>query len=377
MIDVKEMVGKPQTIKEVNSAMLERLIYERGPLSKPQLAKLTGLSLPTVNKLVDDLYDQQCVRQVGVTGSRAGRKAKLYEIDRSTGCLVALYYRWGKFICRIADISGRIIAASAYPLFTDDQNSATESTLSAIDDMIKKAPAQVKSIGVGVPGAVLSNGLISGIPKIEVWEGFNLTELLKSRYSADIWVENDVKLAAVGYYHANLEKEYDHLVYIYVGNGMGSGIIINRKLLRGANNFAGELGFMAPLDGKKADKPYTAHGGYLESQMRQFINYEREEFESSIPPEQRQRLVNFLASAAANYAAVLNPNAIVLGGEAFGGASGELIEEIKHRMTLYTAAGSMPEIVRDDSPDTGIDGLVSTCRIGLNPRTQLVQDGGV
>jgi predicted NBD/HSP70 family sugar kinase len=187
-------------------------------------------------------------------------------------------------------------------------------------------------------------------------------------------VENDIKLAAVGYYYAHLAKEYDHLVYIYVGNGMGSGIIINRKLMRGANNFAGELGFMAPLDGKEPEKPYNAHGGYLESQIRQFINYERREFESPLHSAQRKKLVSYLANAAANYVAILNPNAIVLGGEAF---SGKLLDEVIQQMKLYTAAESMPEIVHDDNPDTGIEGLVSTCRIGLNTRTQLVQDGGV
>ena len=52
---MKTLTGKPKMLKEINSSIIENLVFENGPISKPELAKRTGLSLPTINKLVDDL----------------------------------------------------------------------------------------------------------------------------------------------------------------------------------------------------------------------------------------------------------------------------------------------------------------------------------
>ena len=373
-----KLVGKPNTLKELNSSVIKQLIDEKGPLSKPQIAKLVGLSLPTVNKLVDDLEAQHCVRQVGTAGEGAGRKAKLYETDRSSGCLVALYYRWGKYICRITDITGQTLHEAVFPLDNSSLQTACSSTIAAIDDLIKKAPAEVKAIGVGVPGVMLPDGSLSGIPKIEVWEGYHLADMLEDRYQVQIWVENDVKLAAVGYYYANLEQKHDHLVYIYAGNGMGSGIILNRKLFRGGTNFAGELGFMAPLCAEFPKESYVTKGGYLESQMRQFVSSGCETFETPADSTQREALVTLLAGAAANYVAVINPDAIVFGGEAFDNRHIEdLLQAIYCQMSNYIVKESMPQILYDSNSSTGIEGLLSTCRAGINQRMQLVQAGGV
>ncbi|MDR2111249.1 MAG: MarR family transcriptional regulator, partial [Spirochaetaceae bacterium] len=83
-----ELIGKPQVLKKVNSSVIEQLIYEHGPLSKPELAKLTSLSLPTVSKLVDALEKKSRLSQAGHTSGGAGRKAALYETNRNAGCLL-------------------------------------------------------------------------------------------------------------------------------------------------------------------------------------------------------------------------------------------------------------------------------------------------
>jgi hypothetical protein len=67
---MQKVTGKPQILKKVNSSVIEQMIYEHGPLSKPELVKLTSLSLPTVGKLVDDLE-----KTSGFAGSAIREKA--------------------------------------------------------------------------------------------------------------------------------------------------------------------------------------------------------------------------------------------------------------------------------------------------------------
>lgn len=371
---MRDFIGKPQMLKEVNTSLVEQMIYEQGPLSKPELSKLTRLSLPTVNKLVDDLEKNGSVCQVGLTDKGAGRKAVLYGTNKNSGCLIALYYQWEKYICRIADITGETIYEGAYRLDNGTAKAALKSTVAAIDAMIKKAPTEVKSIGVGVPGVVMPDGQLSGIPKISVWEGFNLEKALAGRYNTDITVENDVKLSTVGYYHNHLSEKHENIVYVYAGNGMGSGIIINKKLYRGSANFSGEIGFMAPLGDEYPHKDYTATGGYLEGRLRQFVSGGPRELVKQNAPEKREILANILGAAAANYVAILNPDAIVFGGEAIDEA---LVGLIREKMSIYSPAESMPYTLYDSSDSTGIEGLLMTCQGAITTRMQLVQDGGV
>jgi len=371
---MSEFVGQPQVLKAVNTSMIEQWIYERGPLTKPDLARLTRLSLPTVSKLVDDLEANGCIRQVGLAGKGAGRKAMLYETNKDSGCLLVLYYRWGEYAGRVTDIAGKTLHEASFPLDIRDSDAALDSTFAAIDALTGAAPNKVKAIGIGVPGAVLQDGRLMGIPKISAWEGLNLAAALEARYAPDICVENDVKLSAVGYYRKHLSGQYENIVYIYAGNGMGSGIIINKRLYHGSTNFSGEFGFMAPLTGKPPKRDYTGTGGYLETQLSKYVNIARGEFWAKDAPEHRKVLASILGAAAANHVALLNPNVIVFGGEAFDAA---LTKEIHAQMAFYTPLESMPVILHDDSETTGVEGLILTCRGYITTHMRLVQNAGV
>lgn len=101
---------------------------------------------------------------------------------------------------------------------------------------------------------------------------------------------------------------------------------------------------------------------------------ENSEFSASSADFQRDALANILGAAAANHVAMLNPDVLVFGGEAFDKA---LIEQIHGQMTYYAPQGSMPRILHDASETTGIRGLILTCRGYITTRLQLVQKVGV
>jgi predicted NBD/HSP70 family sugar kinase len=292
---------------------------------------------------VDDLEKSGSICQAGLIGKRTGRRAMLYAINVDFGCLIVLYYKWGSFVGRVTDIAGKTLYEKTYVLKKDSHSAALQCTFAAIDDLSANAPNAIKAIGIGVPGAVLPDRRLMGIPKIAAWEGFNLVEALESRYSADIVVENDVRLSAVGYYRRFLIDRFDNIIYIYAGNGMGAGIIINKLLYRGSTNFSGELGYMAPLTGSPPERDYTSTGGYLETRLSEFVNIERGEFWAKDDPEHRKVLVNMLGAAAANQVVLLNPDVVVFGGEAF---DAEMTREIRNHMTYYTPRNNARDHLR-------------------------------
>ncbi|MCL2033148.1 MAG: ROK family protein [Oscillospiraceae bacterium] len=366
------LIGKPEIMKEVNSSIIERLIYKHGPLSKPKLARMTNLSMPTVNKIVDDLEKKGLIASVGLCSKGAGRKAILYQLNKDYGCIISLYYFWGNYLCKLVDMGGNTLFEEKYRLDNTTSETALLSTFHAIDEMVSRATGKIIAIGVGVPGAVLSDGKLFAIPKVKVWEGFNLKEALSARYSANIYIENDVNLATMGYYLKNFSDELDDIAYIYAGNGMGSGIIINKKFYRGATNFSGEFGFMAPLSGESPQYNYTIEGGYLEKKLIPLIKNGNGDGEK-YGKDDKDVLINYFTAIAANYIAIINPAAIVFGGEVFDEA---FIEEIRLRLNRYSPINSI--LVFDgENNKMGIEGLILACMDNIISNIEWVQTAGV
>jgi len=371
--NVERFSGKPQMLKEVNSSIIEQLVYESGPISKPELAKRTGLSLPTISKLVDDLEKNARLCSVGLSGQGAGRKAMLYETNRNSGCILACYYKEGSFLCRLADMLNNTIYEKNFPLDSSSAVKAMNSTVGAIDALMGKAPSKVKIIGVGLPGVVRPDGRLLAIPQIAVWEGFNLEKALKERYDATVYVENGVKLSAMGYFCNHLGGKQDNLVYLYVGNGIGSGIILNRHLYRGSGNFSGEIGFMAEPQ-SMIERNYIAEGGFMESLMSPLVDYETGELRPGDKQEQRKKLAAILSAIAVNHVVLINPDVVVFAGKIFDKS---LIGTVKQRMADYLPAKIMPRITIDVSSTTALEGLIQSCRGYITTGMHLVQSTGL
>jgi predicted NBD/HSP70 family sugar kinase len=369
---MRGLSGKPQMLKKINSSMIEQLVYENGPISKPELAKRTGLSLPTINKLVADLEKKARLCPAGRIGEGAGRKAMLYETNRNAGCLLACFYQDGTYLCRLADMLNNTLCEERFPFDFSSAKRALSSTFRAVDILVEQAPAPVKIIGIGLPGVVQPDGCLLAIPQIPVWEGFNLEKALGARYKTSVYIENGVNLSAMGYYYTQLREKPDNLVYLYVGNGFGSGIILNKRLYPGSGNFSGEIGFMAESYGTTKQN-YAARGGYMEIRLGSLIDYSTGEFRQN-NTARRNESIAILTAIAVNHVAVLNPDVIVLSGKIFDKS---MIEAIGRRMANYLPSGILPRLVRDSGNTTGIEGLIQSCRRYITTGIHLVQSTGL
>jgi predicted NBD/HSP70 family sugar kinase len=297
----------------------------------------------------------------------------LYETNRNSGCILACYYKEGSFLCRLADMLNNTLYEENFPLDSGSAKKALNSTFNAINALVSKAEAQVKIIGIGLPGVVQPDGRLLAIPQIAAWEGFNLEKAVKARYDAAVYVENGVKLSAMGYFCNHLSGNQDNLVYLYVGNGIGSGIILNRQLYRGSGNFSGEIGFMAEPEGM-TERNYVAEGGFMESLMGPLVDFETGELKPGNKIKQRKELGAILSAIAVNHVVLMNPGVVVFAGKIF---DKDLIETIKRRMADYLPAEIMPRITLDLSSTTALEGLIQSCRGYITTGMHLVQSTGL
>src|SRR6266550_933827 len=104
---------------------------------------------------------------------------------------------------------------------------------------------QVAGVGIGAPGAVdFQNGTVIFAPNMEGWKDVPLKKELEKHLGVPVFVENDANIAVLGVHVAELKSKPHSIVGIFVGTGIGGGLIVDGELYSGFNHTAGEIGHM-------------------------------------------------------------------------------------------------------------------------------------
>lgn len=107
----------------------------------------------------------------------------------------------------------------------------------------------VTAIGIGVPGlADAANGIVYDVVNIPSWKEVPLKKRMEDRYQIPVVINNDANCFALGEFYFGKGKGSNSMVGLTIGTGLGSGIIINKKLYFGATGGAGEFGMIDYLD---------------------------------------------------------------------------------------------------------------------------------
>jgi glucokinase len=105
--------------------------------------------------------------------------------------------------------------------------------------------SEIESIGVGCPGMIKSpEGIIKLSPNLSFLENYPLKEKLEAQFKKPVTLENDVNAGIYGEQQFGAAKDFQNVVGVFMGTGIGGGLIINGQLFRGSNGAAGEIGHM-------------------------------------------------------------------------------------------------------------------------------------
>lgn len=145
------------------------------------------------------------------------------------------------------DDNGSILYSNSVPTRAEMGYEYTISNIKqAIYDLLKEtklSTKDIKGIGFGFPGQVdYKAGIVRNAPNIPGWVDVPIAKLIEDEFHIPARVDNDVRCAALGELNFGAGKGCENLICITVGTGIGSGLIINGKLVRGASNAAGEIG---------------------------------------------------------------------------------------------------------------------------------------
>jgi len=246
---VIRLPGTPRLLRAINDRTALELLLEHGPLTRPQLGALTGLSKPTASQLLGRLESRGLVHAVGTQEGGRGPNARLYAVVPSCAYVVGVAAGPSALKAEVADIAGTVVGTASVPA-GDGAN-----PVSLVHEAVASATAhagfstdRLRRVVIGTPGLVdPATGDISFAWDLPSWHQGLLAEL-RSDLGAPVVFENDVNLAAVAERHAGVVRDRDDFALIWIGRGLGLAVVLGGRVHRGVSGGTGEIGYL-PVPG--------------------------------------------------------------------------------------------------------------------------------
>ncbi|WP_458351962.1 ROK family protein [Pacificispira sp. HM-600] len=223
-----------------NRSLVLQTLFHRGPLSRADLSRETGLTRVTISDLVAELIADGFVIEQGLReGSRPGKPAILLDIDRAAHRIVGIDLSGPTaFLGAVLTLDGEIVARHEVPRPGGGEAAAT-AVIELARHLIADSFAPVLGVGVGTPGIVDDRGVVLSAPNLG-WTAFDLETRLRSALELPVLVANDANAAALAEY--TFGGAEDDMMLIKVGAGVGSGLLTGGQPTRGSRFAAGEIG---------------------------------------------------------------------------------------------------------------------------------------
>jgi len=226
------------------SALLAEL-WQEGSLSRARLGEITGMTLPSVTRFVQEFMNAGVIIETGKGESSGGRQPALLCLNPDLGVVIGLDFSGIELRGAIFDGNNRCLQVIQEP-FQSMQVEIFEKQVVEFCGALFASPAiqnrPILGIGVSVPGTVdTEKGLIRDSSNLRL-RGYPIGPILTSVFNVPVFVEHDTSVAALAEKYCGAGKGHPDLVYITISTGIGAGIIINDEIYRGATGQAGEFG---------------------------------------------------------------------------------------------------------------------------------------
>ena len=231
----------PREARGHNRALVLQALYRGRGRSRADLARDIGLSRVTMSDVVSDLIDEDLVVELGTrTASRPGKPATMLDINRTGHNIVGLdLSNSGSFVGVVTDLDGNVVARSGVEIPATVGEDALVAIETLLADLIALAPMPVLGVGVSSPGIVDDRGVVLSAPNLG-WRDVPLRERLAAACGLHVSVANDANAAIVG--ERSFGSGRPDMMLVRVGGGVGSGVMIDGRVVGGARFAAGEIG---------------------------------------------------------------------------------------------------------------------------------------
>ncbi|MCC8181338.1 MAG: ROK family transcriptional regulator [Planctomycetes bacterium] len=230
-----------------NRTMIWELIVNSRPISRAQLAKITGMSPTSITRIVGDLLAFGLLTEVPSVQNGVGRKAVMLDVERDAVLTLGIDLDVDSIKLCLLDLHNQIRAKNE--LRHDNSLRSPTAILArartAFAKMLAESgiPAEtVRAVGISVGGTVdHKRGVVTVSPQLH-WENVQLGRMAGEMFGLTTVVENDVKAAIIEEFSKFPQCRAEDVAYLNIGSGIGAALMHDGNLLRGSSNAAGEIG---------------------------------------------------------------------------------------------------------------------------------------
>jgi predicted NBD/HSP70 family sugar kinase len=255
---MRGLAGEKTLLKRLNRAAILRSVWENPGISRSGVAERMGVTKSTVSQAVTELEAEGWLSSGGSAdaSSLPGRPSIPLSLNAERIALVGVEVGFETINALAVDPYGRVLAHAQAQ--GDTRLSVALERVKTVLCDVRRSPELLErcllGVGVGVPGPVeVRQGLVLHAPNLN-WRNVPLRQLL-SEQNPDlprVHVDNDANLAVFAEYMFGAHRHSADLLYLYLGEGIGGGLILGHQLYRGQRGFAGEIGHITLVpNGKK------------------------------------------------------------------------------------------------------------------------------
>ena len=249
--------ARPPLIRAMNEQLLLGHIRVSGPCSRADLARISGLSKPTVSLALANVERAGLVRIAGQRTGVPGRTAQLYEVRPEAGFVLGLDIGLKYLRGAVADLAGEVRIRDSRKVGATSVRGRLAELVELADDLCARAGTTRQAVTqtvIGTPGvydpqrnAIALTGGLAG------WDRPAALAGLREAFGASVALENDVDAAALAERTHGYGRDRDSFAFVHVGTGIGMGLVLDGRLHRGVHGVAGEIAFMPLAEGESGE----------------------------------------------------------------------------------------------------------------------------
>ncbi len=330
-------------IRSINQSVLLNLIRAHNPISRPQLAAMSGLSQVTVIKITSNLIDRHLIQEKEYAESTGGRRAGLLEINPEGSFAIGLIPHRDSLTAVILNLNSDLVYSLKWNItLRDNYPQAHDLIARCVEELICKSGIsreKIIGVGVGMGGLIDAERGYCIDSRIMNWQNVEISRSLEDRLDIPVFLDNDVNCLATYEKLFGQGQSYQHFLVVAIGRNVGLGIVINGEPYRGAFGGAGEFGHTAvATDGRLCEcgnygclEAYISDAGIINNYL-EYMHATAYNLEGAVPIPTAfdlvergkngdeaalaafQRAGTLLGVSLSNLVNIFNPECIILSG---------------------------------------------------------------
>ncbi len=242
-------VATSGTARDINRRIVLNLIRSQQPISRADLARLSGLQRSTVSHITEQLIEERWVTEGANGRTLRGRRPQFLHLNKKRVGIIGVNIRPAITAIALADLDGNFVAQESLP--TDEDPEVFVTKVAPILRSLSKIRPELccEGIGVSLPGRVdLASHRLIFAPNLG-WKDVDLKTPLEEATDLPVELENAANACALSeIWFGEHAEGVCNLIAVTVSEGIGTGLILNHQLIRGSTGTAGEFGHITIIE---------------------------------------------------------------------------------------------------------------------------------